>query len=61
MPDWIWTSIALVIIIEGVGPLLFPNRWRQYLKMLGETDSAQLRQIGGALVVIGLVSLFYLL
>lgn len=61
MPDWIWLSIAMLLIVEGIGPLLFPNKWRVYMQMLSKTGSAQLRQIGGTLVVMGVISLFYLL
>lgn len=58
--DWLWQALALVLIIEGIGPLLFPNRWRLYLQQVSEHPSNKLRQLGGVLVVTGLVSLFYL-
>lgn len=61
MTSTILIAIALVAIIEGIGPLLFPNRWRQYLAMVSQQSSSQLRQVGGVLVVIGAVSLWYLL
>lgn len=59
-----WTTffiaLALVAIVEGVGPLLFPQRWRNYLLSVSIQPTNQLRQIGGVLVVIGVVSLWYL-
>jgi uncharacterized protein YjeT (DUF2065 family) len=58
--DWLWVGLAMVLIIEGLGPLLFPNRWRQYLISLSEQPISQLRQIGGIFVIIGAISLFYL-
>lgn len=58
--DWLWPALALVCIIEGVGPLLFPDRWRLYLLRISQNPSNQLRQIGGVLVILGVVSLYYL-
>jgi hypothetical protein len=59
-----WTTffiaLALVAIIEGIGPLLFPKKWRNYLLGVSIQPTNQLRQIGGVLVVIGVISLFYL-
>ncbi|WP_158771913.1 MULTISPECIES: DUF2065 domain-containing protein [unclassified Paraglaciecola] len=52
---------ALVLIIEGLGPMLFPNKWRNYLQQMVEQPANQLRSVGGVLVTIGLVSLFFLL
>lgn len=58
--SWFWGALALVCIIEGLGPLLFPDRWRLYLLRISQQSSNQLRQVGGVLVVIGAVTLFYL-
>ncbi|AEE21097.1 DUF2065 domain-containing protein [Paraglaciecola chathamensis] len=54
-------AFALVLIIEGIGPMLFPNKWRNYLQQMVEQPVNQLRSIGGTLVTIGLVSLFFLI
>lgn len=58
--DWLWPALALVLIVEGIGPLLFPHRWRLYLLQICSQPTNQLRRMGGTLVVIGLVSLYYL-
>lgn len=58
--EWLWPAMALVCIIEGLGPLLFPDRWRLYLLRISQQPSNQLRQIGGVLVILGAVSLYYL-
>jgi len=57
--EWLWPALAIVLIVEGIGPLLFPTRWRLYLLQVSQQPTNQLRQIGGILVVIGLISLFY--
>lgn len=58
--DQIWSAFAMVCIIEGLGPLLMPLRWRRYLFAISQQPSNQLRQIGGVLVIVGVISLFYL-
>ncbi|QSX29525.1 DUF2065 domain-containing protein [Shewanella cyperi] len=50
-------SLALVLILEGLGPLLFPNRWKQYLNEISNQNQYVLRRIGGGLVTAGLVLL----
>jgi uncharacterized protein YjeT (DUF2065 family) len=60
MPNWFWAALAMVLIIEGLGPLLIPNRWRQYIRQVADSEPGQLRQIGGTLVVIGSVCLYFI-
>ncbi|MFV0596835.1 DUF2065 domain-containing protein [Shewanella sp.] len=50
-------AVALVLILEGVGPLLFPNKWRHYLNELSNQNQQVLRRIGGSLVTAGVVIL----
>ncbi|NDV92836.1 DUF2065 family protein [Alteromonas sp. 345S023] len=57
--EWLWPALALVLIIEGVGPLLFPRRWRAYLFHLSQQPSNSLRRMGGILVVIGVIAFYY--
>ncbi len=55
-----WTAIALVLLIEGAMPLLFPKFWQAMLRTLSEQSIRQFRRIGGALVVSGLVILWWI-
>ena len=57
--DWLLPALALVLIVEGIGPLLFPNKWRNYLLQVSQQPSNQLRQMGGVLVIIGMLLLLY--
>jgi hypothetical protein len=59
MADYWWAVLGLVLIIEGLGPLLFPNKWRSYLQKIAEQPSAQMQQLGGILVVAGVLLLFF--
>lgn len=61
MTQTILIAFAIVLIIEGIGPMLFVNKWQEYLLQISQQPTNQLRTTGGILVTIGLVSLIYLL
>lgn len=61
MLDTVLTAFALLLIFEGIGPMLFPNKWQGFIQQLAQQPSHQLRTMGGVLVTIGLVCLYYLL
>ncbi len=52
-------AIAIALIIEGLIPALFPNKWRAYVLKLADEPVSAIRQIGIFLVFIGLL-LFWL-
>jgi uncharacterized protein YjeT (DUF2065 family) len=51
-------AFALMLIFEGIGPLLFPNRWRAYMTRLSNENPQVVRQLGVVLVAAGAL-LFY--
>ncbi|GAB5386000.1 MAG: DUF2065 domain-containing protein [Aliiglaciecola sp.] len=53
-------AFAIVLVIEGLGPMLFPKRWKNYILQISSQPTEQLRTIGGVMVTIGLVSLIFL-
>ncbi|MEE3880822.1 DUF2065 domain-containing protein [Vibrio sp. YYF0003] len=55
MSESIWLAVGLVLIVEGIGPLVAPNGWRNMVAQLSEQPNHQLRRIGGCLVVAGAV------
>ena len=55
MNQSIWLALGLVLIIEGLGPMLWPERWRSMGTQLAAQPQTMLRRIGGALVVAGVV------
>lgn len=61
MSQTLLVAIALVLIVEGIGPMLFPNKWQNYIQQIAQQPTQQLRSIGGVLVIIGVVCLIYLL
>ncbi|WP_421258532.1 DUF2065 domain-containing protein [Aeromonas sp. 600886] len=54
----ILTGLGLLLLFEGLGPLLMPRVWKQMLRLLSEQPAEQLRRIGGSLVVAGSVILW---
>ncbi|PTA49252.1 DUF2065 domain-containing protein [Shewanella morhuae] len=48
-------AVALVLILEGAGPLLFPNKWRRYLNELSQQNQHVIQRFGGILVTVGIV------
>jgi len=54
----ILTGIGLLLLFEGLGPLLMPRGWQQMLRLLSDQPAEQLRRIGGSLVVAGEVILW---
>ena len=51
------SAFGLVLILEGLGPLLFPNKWQKYLLELSTQKQNVLRRLGGSLVTAGIVLL----
>lgn len=60
MDSPIWVALSLVLIIEGLGPMLFPQAWKKFLLSVLSAPEVLLRRIGGGLVVAGIV-IFYML
>ncbi|MCJ2378159.1 DUF2065 domain-containing protein [Vibrio sp. ZSDZ34] len=61
MSEAIWIALGLVLIVEGLGPLLVPSHWRAMIVEMTRKPDAQLRRVGGCLVVAGAVIVFMLL
>ncbi|HFQ5065689.1 TPA: DUF2065 domain-containing protein [Vibrio vulnificus] len=55
MSNSLWVAFGLVLIVEGLGPLLAPRGWRNMVAQLSQQPDNQLRRIGGCLVVAGAV------
>lgn len=55
MADIIWASLALVLIIEGLLPLLAPGLWRRVFTDLLRLRDGQIRFYGLLSVAAGLL------
>ena len=56
MPDSLWAAFALVLVVEGLLPLLAPRVWRDSFQKLVLLSDGQLRFVGLISIVIGLVA-----
>ncbi|MEY2618003.1 MAG: hypothetical protein RL522_1005 [Pseudomonadota bacterium] len=53
----LWAALALVLVFEGLFPLLAPGRWRRTFERLTELKDGQLRFFGLVSVGLGLALL----
>lgn len=53
------TAICLLLIIEGIIPFLYPQKWRNLVAMLATVSNGQLRIMGLVSMLLG-VALLYL-
>ncbi|PKH23121.1 DUF2065 domain-containing protein [Enterobacterales bacterium CwR94] len=60
MSTTLWLALALVLIIEGLGPMLLPRIWRRMILAMAQQPDHLLRRFGGGLVVAGIV-IYYML
>jgi uncharacterized protein YjeT (DUF2065 family) len=60
LPDTLWTSLALLLILEGLLPFAAPRVWREGFRHLTELTDGQLRFIGMMSVGVGLLALYLL-
>jgi len=52
------TAAALALIIEGLIPALFPNKWRAYVLKLANESVQSIRSLGLTISFIGLLILW---
>ena len=60
MGDLLWTSLALVLVLEGLLPLVAPRVWRDSFRRLTELTDGQLRFVGLAALATGIIALLLL-
>ncbi len=49
------TALALVLVLEGLGPMLLPRLWRRMILSMTQLPDKLLHRFGGGLVVAGMV------
>ena len=60
MPESFLAACALVLVLEGLLPLLAPRVWREAFRRLTELSDGQLRFVGLISIVIGIFVLLVL-
>ena len=56
----LWQALALVLVVEGLLPLLAPGRWRRTFVQLLKLNDGQLRFFGLLSVCLGVLGLWLL-
>jgi uncharacterized protein YjeT (DUF2065 family) len=55
-----WLALGLVLVFEGLMPMLAPTRWRRLFEQLLQLQDGQIRFFGLFMVLAGLVVLWWL-
>jgi uncharacterized protein YjeT (DUF2065 family) len=53
----LWQALALLLVIEGLLPLISPSGWRRMFEQILGLNNGQIRFFGLCSIAIGLVSL----
>lgn len=54
------SALALVLVIEGLMPLISPARWREVFSRVLSMSDGQIRFVGLASILMGLLGLLWL-
>lgn len=52
------TAFCLMLVLEGVIPFLYPNRWKKMVHKLAEVDSRTMRISGLTSMLLGTLLLY---
>lgn len=58
MKNWLFSSLGLMSVIEGLMPPFFPQGWRDTFKKLITMKSGQIRFMGLVSFLLGLIFIF---
>ncbi len=56
-----WVALALVLVLEGLFPFASPRGWRKLFEQLLQLQDGQIRFYGLCSIVVGLVSIWWML
>ncbi len=59
MNSTIWLALALVLVLEGLGPMLYPKAWKKMISAMTNLPDNILRRFGGGLVGCGRCGLLH--
>lgn len=54
MKSWLFSSLGLMLILEGIMPLCFPESWRETFKKIITMRPGQIRFMGLMFFLVGL-------
>ncbi|WP_202839855.1 DUF2065 domain-containing protein [Luteimonas saliphila] len=56
----LWAALCLVAILEGLMLFVAPGGWKRAAQQLLAMPDARLRRIGGIVLALGLVALYFI-
>lgn len=56
----LWSALCLVAVLEGLLLLVAPGGWKRAVEQLQAMPDAQLRKLGGIVLIAGLISLYFI-
>lgn len=59
MGEYWLVGLALMLVMEGVMPFLFPSAWREAFSRMVQLSDGQLRFMGLTLMVLGVLLLYW--
>lgn len=60
MLDTLLTALGLMLILEGLLPMISPRKWRRLFEQMLRLEEGQIRFFGMLMVVLGLVVVWFL-
>jgi uncharacterized protein YjeT (DUF2065 family) len=58
--DTLLTALGLMLILEGLLPMISPRKWRSLFEQMLRLEEGQIRFFGMLMVVLGLVVVWFL-
>jgi len=58
--DDLWVALCLLLVIEGMMPFLYPEKWQNWLRQVVEAEPSVLRWVGFAMMISGSLLLVWL-
>jgi len=62
--EQVWNELlvafGLMLILEGMMPFLYPNRWKALVRKLAEIETQTMRMMGFMSMLIGLILLYWI-
>jgi uncharacterized protein YjeT (DUF2065 family) len=57
----LWLALALVLVLEGLFPFASPQGWRKLFQQLLQLQDGQIRFYGLCSILVGLVTIWWVL
>ena len=56
----LWVALCLLLVIEGMMPFVYPEKWQTWLRQVVEAEPSVLRWVGFVMMISGSLLLVWL-